>query len=54
MRRSLLASVLVIGASSILSAAEVQIDEHTLCPVAHRAFDEKDLQAIEDRAGDLR
>jgi hypothetical protein len=48
MRRSLLASVLVIGASSILSAAEVQIDEHTLCPVALRAFDEKDLPAIEE------
>ena len=48
MRRSLLASLLVIGASSILSAAEVQIDEHTLCPVALRAFDEKDLPAIEE------
>ena len=48
MRRSLLASVLVIGASSILSAAEVQIDEHTLCPVALRAFDEKDLPAIKE------
>jgi hypothetical protein len=48
MRRSLLASVLVVGASSILSAAEVQIDEHTLCPVALRAFDEKDLPAIKE------
>jgi hypothetical protein len=44
MRRSLLAGVLLIGTSSILSAAEV--DEHTLCPVALRAFDEKDLPAI--------
>ena len=48
MRRSLLASLLVIGVSSFLSAAEVQIDEHTLCPVALRAFAEKDLPAIEE------
>jgi hypothetical protein len=47
MRRSLLAGVLLIGTSSILSAAEVWIDEHTLCPVALHAFDEKDLPAIE-------
>ena len=45
MRRSLLAGVLLIG-TSILSAAEVRIDEHTLCPVALHAFDEKDLPAI--------
>ena len=48
MRRSLLVGVLLIGTSSILSAAEVRIDEHTLCPVALRAFDEKDLPAIEE------
>ena len=48
MRRSLLASVLVIGTSSILPAAEVQIDEHTLCPAALHAFDEKDSPAIEE------
>ena len=48
MRRSLLAGVLLIGTSSILSAAEVRIDEHTLCPVALRAFDEKDMPAIEE------
>ena len=48
MRRSLLAGVLLIGTSSILSAAEVRIDEHTLCPVALHAFDEKDLPAIEE------
>ena len=47
MRRSLLAGVLLIGTLSILSAAEVRIDEHTLCPVALHAFDEKDLPAIE-------
>ena len=58
MRRSLLAGVLLIGTSSILSAAEVRIDEHTLCPIALHAFDEKDLPAIEEflsvRAGRLR
>ena len=48
MRRLLLAGVLLIGISSILSAAEVRIDEHTLCPVALRAFDERDLPAIEE------
>ena len=48
MRRSLLAGVLLIGTLSILSAAEVRIDEHTLCPVALHAFDEKDLPAIEE------
>ena len=48
MRRLLLAGVLLIGASGILSAAKVQIDDHTLCPVALRAFDEKDLPAIEE------
>ena len=48
MRRLLLAGVLLIGTSSILSAAEVRIDEHTLCPVALRAFDERDLPAIEE------
>jgi hypothetical protein len=48
MRRSLLAGVLLIGTSSILFAAEVRIDEHTLCPVALHAFDEKDLPAIEE------
>jgi len=48
MRRLLLAGVLLIGTSSILSAAEVRIDEHTLCPVALHAFDEKDLPAIEE------
>ena len=48
MRRSLLAGVLLIGTSGILSAAEVRIDEHTLCPVALRAFDETDLPTIEE------
>jgi hypothetical protein len=48
MRRSLLAGVLLVGTSSILSAAEVRIDEHTLCPVALHAFDEKELPAIEE------
>jgi hypothetical protein len=46
MVRSLIAGVLLIGTSSILSAAEVRIDEHTLCPEALHAFDEKDLPAI--------
>ena len=54
MRRSLLAGVLLIGTSSILSAAEVRIDEHTLCPVALHAFDEKDLPAIEEFLGSCR
>ena len=48
MRTSLLVGALLIGASSISSAAEVHIDEHTLCPVALRAFDETDLPAIEE------
>ena len=48
MGRSLLAGVLLIGTSSILSAAEVRTDEHMLCPVALRAFDEKDTPAIEE------
>jgi hypothetical protein len=47
MRRSLLVGALLIGASSMSSAAEV-IDEHTLCPVALRAFDETDLPTIEE------
>src|SRR3984957_10240695 len=41
MRRSLLVGALLIGASSMSSAAEVHIDEHTLCLEALRAFDEK-------------
>ena len=48
MRRSLLIGALLIGASSTSSVAEVHIDEHTLCPVALRAFDETDLPAIEE------
>ena len=48
MRRSLLIGALLVGASSMSSAAEVHIDEHTLCPVALRAFDETDLPAIEE------
>ena len=48
MRRSLLVGALLIGASSMSSAAEVHIDEHTLCPVALRAFDETDLPGIEE------
>ena len=48
MRRSLLVGALLIGASSMSSAAEVHIDEHTLCPVALRAFDETDLPTIEE------
>jgi len=48
MRRSLLVGALLIGASSMSSAAEVHIDEHTLCPEALRAFDETDLPAIEE------
>jgi hypothetical protein len=47
MRRSLLVGALLIGASSMSSAAEVPIDEHTLCLEALRAFDEKDLPTIE-------
>jgi hypothetical protein len=48
MRRSLLVGALLIGASSMSSAAEVHIDEHTLCLEALRAFDEKDLPTIEE------
>jgi hypothetical protein len=48
MRRSLLIGALLIGASTMSSAAEVHIDEHTLCPVALRAFDVTDLPAIEE------
>ena len=48
MRRSFLVGSLLIGISSMSSAAEVHIDEHTLCPVALRAFDETDLPAIEE------
>jgi hypothetical protein len=48
MRRLLLVGALLIAASSMSSAAEVQIDEHTLCSVALLAFDEKDLPAIEE------
>ena len=48
MRRSLLVGALLIGASSMLSAAEVHIDERTLCLEALRAFDEKDLPTIEE------
>ncbi len=48
MRRSLLVGALLIGISSMSSAAEVHIDEHTLCPVALRAFDETDLPVIEE------
>jgi hypothetical protein len=46
--RFLSARALLIGASSMSSAAEVHIDEHTLCPVALRAFDEMDLPAIDE------
>jgi len=48
MRRTLLVGALLIGISSMSSAAEVHIDEHTLCPVALRAIDESDLPAIKD------
>jgi hypothetical protein len=48
MRRPLLVGALLIGISSMSSAAEVPIDEHTLCPVALRAFNETDLPAIEE------
>jgi hypothetical protein len=48
MRRSLLVGALLICISSMSSAAEVHIDEQTLCPVALRAFDETDLPAIEE------
>jgi hypothetical protein len=48
MRRSLLVGALLIGASSMSSAAEVHIDEHTLYLEALRAFDEKDLPTIEE------
>ena len=44
MRRSLLVGALLIGASSMSPAAEVHIDEHTLCPVALSA----DLPTIEE------
>ena len=33
MRRSLFVGALLIGISSISSAAEVRIDGHTLCPI---------------------
>jgi len=45
---SLLVGALLIGASSMSSAAEVHIDEPTLCLEALRAFDEKDLPTIEE------
>jgi hypothetical protein len=48
MRRWLLVGALLIGASSMSSAAEVHIDEQTVCPVALRAFDETDLPTIEE------
>jgi hypothetical protein len=48
MRRLLLVGALLIGASSMSSAAEVLINEQTLCPVALRAFDERDLPAIDE------
>jgi hypothetical protein len=48
MRRSLLVGALLVSVSIMSSAAEVQIDEHTLCPVALRAFDETDLPAIKE------
>jgi hypothetical protein len=48
MRRSLLVGALLIGIPGMSSAAEVHIDEDTLCPVALRAFDETDLPAIEE------
>jgi hypothetical protein len=48
MQRWFLVGALLIAASSMSSAAEVQIDEHTLCPVALRAFDETDLPAIQE------
>ncbi len=48
MRLSLLVGALLVSVSSMSSAAEVQIDEHTLCSVAIRAFDEKDLPKIEE------
>ena len=48
MRGYLLVSALLIGTTSMSPAVEVQMDEHTLCPVALRAFDEKDSPAIEE------
>ena len=42
MRGWLLVGALLFGTSTMSPAVEVQMDEHTLCPVALRAFDEKD------------
>src|SRR5271166_2838908 len=46
MRRLLPGGALLLG-TCMSSAAEVQFDEHTLCPAAVRAFDGKDRK---DRA----
>ena len=51
MRGSLVAGVLLIGALSMSSAAEVHIDEHTLCPVALRAFDETTCRRLRNFFG---
>jgi len=47
MRRLLLGGALLLG-TCMSSAAEVQFDEHTLCPAAVRAFDGKDSPAIRE------
>ncbi len=48
MRGWLLVGALLFGTSTMSPAVEVQMDEHTLCPVDLRAFDEKDSPAIEE------
>ena len=47
MRRLLPGGALLLG-TCMSSAAQVQFDEHTLCPAAVRAFDRKDLPAIRE------
>jgi hypothetical protein len=47
MRRLLPGGALLLG-TCMSSAAEVQFDEHTLCPAAVRAFDGKDSPAIRE------
>ena len=47
MRRLLPGGALLLG-TCMSSAAQVQFDEHTLCPAAVRAFDRKDSPAIRE------
>ena len=47
MRRLLPGGALLLG-TCMSSAAQVQFDEHTLCPAAVRAFDRKESPAIRE------